>query len=179
MLHTVPLSVCLAVTLLAAAPSYAAVKTFGPEFQRFTLDVPDKWTEASQEGGIRLISPDGKTVVAVSVGHSEGKSVDAIAERVARDLSATELKKLDENTYSFEVTSENTPVYNVLRANDEVFIISSVGGDSALGARWPIHSDLSLTKTGPGLSGVPRQARNILRTPSGPSGSGVSRSLHA
>ena len=110
MLHTVPLSVCLAVTLLAAAPSYAAVKTFGPEFQRFTLDVPDKWTEASQEGGIRLISPDGKTVVAVSVGHSEGKSVDAIAERVARDLSATELKKLDENTYSFEVTSENTPV---------------------------------------------------------------------
>ena len=169
MLHTVPLSVCLAVTLLAAAPSYAAVKTFGPEFQRFTLDVPDKWTEASQEGGIRLISPDGKTVVAVSVGHSEGKSVDAIAERVARDLSATELKKLDENTYSFEVTSENTPVYNVLRANDEVFIISSVGGDSALGG----------TKTGPGLSGVPRQARNILRTPSGPSGSGVSRSLHA
>ena len=137
MLHTVPLSVCLAVTLLAAAPSYAAVKTFGPEFQRFTLDVPDKWTEASQEGGIRLISP-----VAVSVGHSEGKSVDAIAERVARDLSATELKKLDENTYSFEVTSENTPVYNVLRANDEVFIISSVGGDSALGG--PVADSLRL-----------------------------------
>ena len=165
MLHTVPLSVCLAVTLLAAAPSYAAVKTFGPEFQRFTLDVPDKWTEASQEGGIRLISPDGKTVVAVSVGHSEGKSVDAIAERVARDLLRSRRKTRPCTMSCGPMTrSLSSPAWAVT---------------ARWVARWPIHSDLSLTKTGPGLSGVPRQARNILRTPSGPSGSGVSRSLHA
>jgi len=135
-------AVCLAVLLLAGAPASAAVKTFGPEFQRFTLDVPEKWTETALEGGIRLDSPDGKASVAVSVGRSEGKSVDALAARVARDLSAADVKKLDENTYSFQITSENTPVYTVLRANDDVFVITTYGGDTGLG--FPVANSLKL-----------------------------------
>ena len=132
----------LAALLLAGAPASAAVKTYGPEFQRFTLDVPEKWTETAQESGIRLDSPDGKASVAVSVGRSEGKSVDALAARVARDLSAADVKKLDENTYSFQVTSENTPVCNILRANDDVFVITTYGG--GIGLSGPVADSLRL-----------------------------------
>ena len=63
---------------LFSQPALAEVKTYGPELQRFSLDVPASWKEEPQDAGIRLVSPDGRAVVAAAVAPSEGKSAEAL-----------------------------------------------------------------------------------------------------
>ena len=148
------LSALLARTVLAGAllagsglalfsqPALAEVKVYGPELQRFSLDVPDSWREEPQDAGIRLVSPDGRAVVAVAVAPSEGKSAEALVRKIAGNLSGTGVKRLDESTFAFTVTSENTPVRCLLRAGDEFFLVETMAGDPAIAE--PVFQSLKL-----------------------------------
>ena len=107
-LPALPSRFVLASALLAAAglalfsqPALAEVKTYGPELQRFSLDVPASWKEEPQDAGIRLVSPDGRAVVAAAVAPSEGKSAEALVRKIAGNLSGTGVKRLDESTFAF------------------------------------------------------------------------------
>lgn len=124
---TAPL-LCLAF-LLAAVPSTAAVHEYGPDFQHFTLDVPDGWRTLSQENGVRFVSPDSKSVLTVTAGKCEGKTAEALVRKITRDLSGTGIQKLDDDTYLFFVTSENTQVKNILHAEGNVFTVASFAGE--------------------------------------------------
>ena len=130
---------CLA---LFSQPALAEVKVYGPELQRFSLDVPDSWREEPQDAGIRLVSPDGRAVVAAAVAPSEGKSAEALVRKIAGNLSGTGVKRLDESTFAFTVTSENTPVRCLLRAGDEFFLVETMAGDPAIAE--PVFQSLKL-----------------------------------
>ncbi|MCR5258780.1 MAG: hypothetical protein K6E40_11555 [Desulfovibrio sp.] len=130
---------CLA---LFSQPALAEVKVYGPELQRFSLDVPDSWREEPQDAGIRLVSPDGRAVVAAAVAPSEGKSAESLVRKIAGNLSGTGVKRLDESTFAFTVTSENTPVRCLLRAGDEFFLVETMAGDPAIAE--PVFQSLKL-----------------------------------
>ena len=117
---------------LFSQPALAEVKVYGPELQRFSLDVPDSWREEPQDAGIRLVSPDGRAVVAAAVAPSEGKSAEALTRKIAGNLSGTGIKRLDESAFAFTVTSENAPVRCLLRAGDEFFLVEAMAGDPAI-----------------------------------------------
>ena len=131
-----------AVLALSSQPALAEVKVYGPELQRFSLDVPASWKEEPQDAGIRLVSPDGRAVVAAAVAPSEGRSAEALAGKIAGNLSGTAIKRLDESTFAFTVTSENTPVRCILRAGDEFFLVEAMAGDPAIAE--PVFQSLRL-----------------------------------
>ena len=79
-------ALCLAGCLALATPASAAVQTFGPDYSRFTIDVPDGWNVKPEEGGCQLVSPDEKTKLIVQVLKNEGISAAELAKALGREL---------------------------------------------------------------------------------------------
>lgn len=70
--------------LFASAPAQA--KTF----DGLEVNVPAGWTEQPQEGGVVLVAPDGVSMVALSVGASEGMPAKDIAAATSKVFSGSE-----------------------------------------------------------------------------------------
>ena len=79
-------ALCLAGCLALAFPASAAVRTFGPDFPKFTIDVPDGWTVTPRDDGCQLESPDRKSSVTVQTMKSGGKSAAEMAMAVEQGL---------------------------------------------------------------------------------------------
>ena len=79
-------ALCLAGCLALAFPASAAVRTFGPDFPKFTIDVPDGWTVTPRDDGCQLESPDRKSSFTVQTMKSGGKSAAEMAMAVEQGL---------------------------------------------------------------------------------------------
>ena len=90
-------ALCLAACLALAAPATAAVQTFGPDFSKFTIDVPDGWKTQPQEGGCQLISPDQKSSFSVQVQKNGGKSAAELAKLIGNQVGGKILSTKDLN----------------------------------------------------------------------------------
>lgn len=113
---------------LSVVPVRAEIHEFGPQTQRFTLDVPAGWTQSKQKDGICLTSPDKKSAVAISIIHNEGEITRAAAKRIARVLNAQRLRHLDERTSAMATTQKSIRVLTTIRSFGDVFAITSFAG---------------------------------------------------
>ena len=72
---------------LALAQSvYAAVQTFGPDFARFNILVPDGWSAVPNDGGCQITSGDGKTSISVQIQKNGGKTSKELAELIGSQI---------------------------------------------------------------------------------------------
>ncbi len=124
------LAAALLPVFLSPDLAQAAVHSYGPAWQRFTLDVPDGWKEDRQETVLHLTAPDGKAALSVRVCQREDRQGEALVRRAAGNLSVSGIRRQDENTWIFYVTSENVTVYNMLRSTKKAIVLVSAAGEN-------------------------------------------------
>ena len=115
-------AVCLAGCLALAAPSVAAVQTFGPDYARFTVDVPDGWKATPNDGGCQLISPDGNSSFSIQVQKSGGQSASELTRLIGQEMGWKVLKTEDVNPDQTYVEAESDGVkvkFSVMAGPDE------------------------------------------------------------
>ena len=125
--------VCALLLPALAAPlsqARAAVREYGPDYQRLTLNVPDGWQENIQDNSVQLISPDKKSAISIRVCPREGKNAEALVRKATRDLSVSGVHKQDDSTWVFYVTSENVRIRNSLHTLPKAFVVISVGEET-------------------------------------------------
>ena len=124
--------ILLAAAILAAqaAPAAAAVREFGPEPLRYTLDVPETWQVSEQAQGhrLQLSVPGAETAVTIAIGTLEGRDAGALVRRITRDLSGNATRRVDSVTWSFDIVSENVRVRNQLRVFGAYYMVVTMGG---------------------------------------------------
>ena len=115
-------SLILVFALTLPGMSMAAVQEFGPDFSRFTIDVPDGWTAQTKEGGVQLSSKDGNNSIVIQITKAGSAPIEEIAQNIAKSLEG-----------KTTVTKVNDTVYKIHEANDDITIILSIqGGKMAL-----------------------------------------------
>ncbi len=127
-------ALCLAGCLALAAPSSAAVQTFGPDYARFTIDVPDGWKATPNDGGCQLISPDENSSFSVQVQKSGGKSAAELTQLIGKEIGGKILKTEDINPGQTYMEAEVDGVrikLTVIVDGDKFCAITMAGSDEA------------------------------------------------
>lgn len=99
-------TLCLIGLLAMATPALAAIQTFGPDFSRFTVDVPDGWTAKPNDGGCQISSPDEGTSVSIQVHKNGGKSASELAALISKQMGGKIVKTEDEGPNQTNVYAE-------------------------------------------------------------------------
>ena len=86
---------CFVACLALAAPAFAGDQTFGPDFSRFTITVPDGWKATPNDGGCQVISPDQKSSFSIQVAKNGGKSASELAKLIGQKLGGKLLSTED------------------------------------------------------------------------------------
>ncbi|MDO5536564.1 MAG: hypothetical protein Q4F72_03430 [Desulfovibrionaceae bacterium] len=137
--HATARAACAALAALMLAgpalpgPACAAPKEYGPQYQRYVIDVPEGWSENVREqgdGALTLTSPDGKSSLSVRLCPREGRRVEALARRAATNLSVSSWRRQEEDVWVLYVTSENVRVRNIIRPMGEAVMVISVSGEN-------------------------------------------------
>ncbi|MCR4666482.1 MAG: hypothetical protein K5657_04210 [Desulfovibrio sp.] len=97
---------CVVACLAVATPSMAATQNFGPDFARFSIEVPDGWSAQPNEGGCQITSPDGSTSVSVQVFKSNGKSASELAKLIGDQMGGKIVKTENNGNDSTTVYAE-------------------------------------------------------------------------
>ena len=71
-------ALCLALALFLASAAHAEVRRLGTPSCSFTADVPAFWTCALTRHGVRMTSPDGKSLIQIEAFLNAGRTADAI-----------------------------------------------------------------------------------------------------
>lgn len=122
------LTLVFALVLACPAPSEALVREYGSSYQRFTLDVPAGWQEKIVDDSVQLISADKKTVISARLFPREGKRMEALVHKAARDLNVSGIHQKDGKTWVFYVASENVRIRNSLHILKDYVVLISVSG---------------------------------------------------
>lgn len=83
----------------------------------------------SFDKGVSVVSANGKTAVSVQVCAREDRRLEALARRAAGNLSVSNIRHRDDNTWILNVTSENVRVRNILQLVNDSLLVISVGGE--------------------------------------------------
>ena len=121
---------CLAACLALAAPATAAVQTFGPDFSKFTIDVPDGWTAKPQDGGCQLISPDQNSSFSVQVQKNGGKSASELIKLIGNQLGGKILlsKDMNPNQSIMEVELNGVKLKLMVMVEGDKFLTVTMAG---------------------------------------------------
>lgn len=94
-------SLILGLALALSGTAFAAVQEFGPDFGRFTVDVPKGWTSKVLKDGVQLTSADEKTSVAIQISKTGNATSEQLAQGIAKNIGGkTSVKKLGDNLYN-------------------------------------------------------------------------------
>ena len=123
-------ALCLAACLALAAPATAAVQTFGPDFSKFTIDVPDGWTAKPQDGGCQLISPDQNSSFSVQVQKNGGKSASELIKLIGNQLGGKILlsKDMNPNQSIMEVELNGVKLKLMVMVEGDKFLTVTMAG---------------------------------------------------
>ena len=123
----------LALSLSVAPLASAAVQEFGPDFGRFTVDVPAGWTTQNIDGGVVVVNAAKDTSVAIACAKNNGESAKDIASAVAQQsgfVNPTIERGDDDSTYvvSGQINGQDTNTV-IVTEDDLLFVISIAGKD--------------------------------------------------
>ena len=126
------MGLCLLVCLGFACTAAAAVQTYGPDFSRFTVDVPQGWTASPNTGGCQISSPDGASSVSIQINRSGGKSALELAQLIAADMPGEKNIEEEDGGVNIYATIDGVRVAVTVVADDDKFLVITVAGpDSA------------------------------------------------
>lgn len=128
-------TLCLTGILATAAPALAATQTFGPDFSRFTVDVPDGWTAKANDGGCQITAPDGGTSVSIQVQKNGGKSAAELAGLIGGQLGGKIVKTENEGPNQATVYAELDGVrvaVMIVVEGDKFAAFTMAGSDAAM-----------------------------------------------
>ena len=120
-----------ATCLCFASIASAAVQEFGPDFHRFTIDVPQDWTAVAVNGGAHVTSVDQTCSLGVVIDRNYGQSAEAICKAIVAQTgiaNAREMKK-DADTYAIEGTKDGVSLYLSVTVDGDEFYCFTIGGD--------------------------------------------------
>ena len=124
-------SLLFAACLGFAGNASAAVQEFGPDFARFTVDVPAEWTATAVENGAQFVKNDKSCSVTVIVAKNEGgANAEAIGKAVAEQAGMKDAKEVDkaDSSYTCLGTIGGVQTMIVTMVEDGKFVVSSVSG---------------------------------------------------
>ena len=123
-------ALCLAACLALAAPATAAVQTFGPDFSKFTIDVPNGWTTTPNDGGCQLVSPDQKSSFSVQVQKNGGKSAAELAKLIGEQTGGKILgtKDINPNQTIMEIELNGVNLKIMVMVEGDKFLAVTMAG---------------------------------------------------
>ena len=124
-------SLLCAACLLLAGGTQAAVQEFGPDFSRFTIDVPEGWTAKTIDGGVQLADQGGTCSLAVTNVKSGGASAEALCKAVVQKSGMQDAKELgkEDGNYAMSGTRDGVPVIITVTVEGELAAVIVMGGD--------------------------------------------------
>ena len=123
-------SLLVAICLLAGS-AQAAVQEFGPDFSRFTINVPEGWTAAAIDGGVQLADQNGACSLAVTKVKSGGASAEALCKAAVQKYGVQDAKALDKEDGSFAMsgTREGAPFAVAVTIDGDLAVVIVMAGD--------------------------------------------------
>ena len=124
-------SLLCAACLLLAGGTQAAVQEFGPDFSRFTIDVPEGWTAKAIDGGVQLADQGGTCSLAVTSVKSGGASAEALCKAVVQKSGMQDAKELgkEDGNYAMSGTRDGVPIVVAVTAEGELAVVIVMAGD--------------------------------------------------
>ena len=123
--------------IIMCSSAHALTKEFGPDFSRFSIDIPNNWTDYSRPGGVLLMSPDrlSEFGVIVEKNHDEADTYYIINKLVGayqflKDLSI-ERTDSEGNTYKATASLDGRPFYMLVYSNKDTYAALTVIGYDA------------------------------------------------
>ena len=124
-------SLLCAAGLLMAGGSQAAVQEFGPDFSRFSIDVPEGWTAKAIDGGVQLADQGGTCSLAVTNVKSGGASAEALCKAVVQQSGMQEAKELgkEAGNYAMSGTRDGVPLVVAVTVEGELAVVIVMAGN--------------------------------------------------
>lgn len=124
----------VAVFLCMSSLAFAEVKEYGPDFMRFTIDVPDGWKATATDTGTKITTPDEKSAIQVQITKHNGSTAEQIAKGMAEQLGLKKVEKVQDSAYNISGEVDNTPtVCTIVVENDNFLLIVMAGELEKLG----------------------------------------------
>ena len=123
-------SLLVAICLLAGS-AQATVQEFGPDFSRFTINVPEGWTAAAIDGGVQLADQNGACSLAVTKVKSGDASAEALCKATVQKYGVQDAKALDKEDGSFAMsgTREGAPFAVAVTIDGDLAVVIVMAGD--------------------------------------------------
>ena len=133
----------LAAVFMFATAALAEVKEYGPDFCRYTVDLPASWKAAEDKNGMTFSSKDGKAAVFVGAVKAPQMTNDDLAnyaQTQGKELGLTDVKKVEDGAYSLEGKKDGLDVLMNMSIANGVFVTIVETGD--LNATDPVAGSL-------------------------------------
>ena len=139
-MKALPASLLLASCLLLAGGTQAAVQEFGPDFSRFTIDVPEGWTAKALKNGVQMVSRDRQNSIAAIIDDNKGLSAEQIAKSVAQKTGLKEVRRKNDSNCFVTGVKDGTKVGITITVAGKIFVMFSMAGNDADAIRRIIDS---------------------------------------
>ncbi len=89
------------------------MQEFGPDFHRFTIDVPQDWTATARAGGAQVTSVDQTCSLGVVIDRNYSQSAEAICKAAVAQTGIANARETtkDADTYAIEGTNDGVSIY--------------------------------------------------------------------
>ena len=120
-----------AACLCFASIASAAVQEFGPDFHRFTIDVPQDWTATARAGGAQVTSVDQTCSLGVVIDRNYSQSAEAISKAIVAQTGIANAKEMTKvaGTYAIEGTKDGVSLCLSVTVDGNEFYCFTIGDD--------------------------------------------------
>jgi len=108
------------------------VQEFGPDYGRFTVDVPDGWTVTKNDHGALFVDKNKTCSVAIAVSKTQGAYAKTLCKGIAQQSGMKEIKSEEANgSDSYMVAGEINGAATIVTVSTEgdKFVCFTVSGD--------------------------------------------------
>ncbi len=124
-------SLLCAACLLPAGGAQAAVREFGPQFSRFTIDVPEGWTAQALKNGVQMVSASRQDSIAAVIDHNRGLTAEQIAKGVAQKTGLKEIRRKNDSNYFVTGVKDGVKVGVTITVAGRIFVMFTMAGNDA------------------------------------------------
>lgn len=121
--------VLVTVFLCMYSTVFAEVREYGPDYARFTVDVPSGWTESKTDIGVKLDSPDNKNEISLQISKHNGSTAEQIANGLAKQTGLKNVEKIDDDVYNISGETDGVPLYATIAIEKDLFFLVVMAGE--------------------------------------------------